>query len=291
MCAADFAGVHEWSAAQRLAAPSAVQALLGDGSAHLLTVPVHIDGHLAAVLALARTADVPFEPEQRDIVRQVGQQVAIALTNAGLVHRLERLNLGTLNALARTIDAKSPWTAGHSERVTAYGVALATRLGLETATIDDMRRGGLLHDIGKIAIPNHILDKPGQLTPDEMAIVKRHPEIGARIIEPLAEYATALPIVLQHHERWDGSGYPFGLRGEEISLGGRIFALADVFDALTSDRPYRRGWSLDAVGALFARETGRHFDPALAPVFVALIPHLPDLVAVPARVGPHALSA
>jgi putative nucleotidyltransferase with HDIG domain len=266
--------VVEWSSAQRASGPPAVRSILGDHAARLLTVPVNIEGHLAAILALEQTGGACFEPEHIEAVRQVGQQVAIALTNARLVQRLERLHFGALNALARTIDAKSPWTAGHADRVTAYGVALATRLGLDPATVATMRRGGLLHDIGKIAVPSHILDKPGPLTPDEMAIVKRHPEVGARILEPVAEYASAIPIVLEHHERWDGTGYPFGLQGEAISLGGRIFALADVFDALTSDRPYRRGWSLDAVAALFVRETGRHFDPSLAPLFIEMMPDL-----------------
>lgn len=269
---ADFTTLREWTAAQRLDAPPVLQALMGEAETRVLTVPVRVGQRLAGVIALSREHSAPFDAGERDLVEQSVQQVAVAFTNAGLVHRLERLNLGTLNALARTIDAKSSWTAGHSERVTAYGVALARALGLDEPTIAEMRRGGLLHDIGKIGIPNHILDKPGQLTPDEMAIVKRHPELGARILEPIAEYAGALPIVLQHHERWDGTGYPFGLRGEEISLGGRIFALADVFDALTSDRPYRRGWALDDVAALFARETGRHFDPSLAPVFLSLMP-------------------
>jgi putative nucleotidyltransferase with HDIG domain len=269
---ADFAAIREWTASQRLDAPPVLQALMTEPETRVLAVPVRVDQRLAGVIALSRAEAAPFDTGERDLVEQSVQQVAVAFTNAGLVHRLERLNLGTLNALARTIDAKSSWTAGHSERVTAYGVALARALGLDEPTIAEMRRGGLLHDIGKIGIPNHILDKPGQLTHDEMAIVKRHPEVGARILEPIAEYAAAIPIVLQHHERWDGTGYPFGLRGEDISLGGRIFALADVFDALTSDRPYRRGWALDDVAALFARETGRHFDPSLTPVFLSLMP-------------------
>jgi len=271
---AQFAAPREWASAQTADVPASLHGLLRERAAHLLAIPVSVEHRLAALLVVARPADAPFDDHDRDLVEQIGQQVAVALTNARLVQRLERLNLGTLNALARTIDAKSPWTAGHSERVTTYGVALAERLGLDADTIAEMRRGGLLHDIGKIAIPNYILDKPGPLSEEEMAIVKRHPEVGARILEPIAEYAKAIPIVLEHHERWDGGGYPVGLQGERISLGGRIFALADVFDALTSDRPYRRGWSLDAVMALFAREAGHHFDPTLTPLFIDLMPQL-----------------
>ena len=172
---ADFAAIREWTASQRLDAPPVLQALMTEPETRVLAVPVRVDQRLAGVIALSRAEAAPFDTGERDLVEQSVQQVAVAFTNAGLVHRLERLNLGTLNALARTIDAKSSWTAGHSERVTAYGVALARALGLDEPTIAEMRRGGLLHDIGKIGIPNHILDKPGQLTHDEMAIVKRHP--------------------------------------------------------------------------------------------------------------------
>jgi hypothetical protein len=177
--------------------------------------------------------------------------------------RLEAFNLGTLAALARTVDAKSPWTAGHSERVTALAVEIGRELALPDEEIVALQRGGLVHDIGKIAIPGAILDKPAALTDAERGIMRLHPEHGARILEPIAEFAPLLPIVLEHHERWDGGGYPRGLAGERITRTARVLAVADALDAIQSDRPYRRGLPPDEAVRLIERNAGRQFDPAV----------------------------
>jgi putative nucleotidyltransferase with HDIG domain len=184
---------------------------------------------------------------------------------------LKALHLGTLEALARAIDAKSSWTAGHSQRVTALGVRIATAMKLSPDAIEDMRCGGLLHDIGKLGVPGRILDKPGPLTDEEFAIMRQHPEMGARILEPLPQYAPVIPIVMEHHERFDGSGYPRGLAGAGISVGGRIFAVADVFDAMSSDRPYRHARPPQEVIAYIADQAGRMFDPAVVRAFLQVV--------------------
>jgi HD-GYP domain-containing protein (c-di-GMP phosphodiesterase class II) len=184
---------------------------------------------------------------------------------------LQALSVGTFEALARTVDAKSPWTAGHSQRVTLIGVRIGVEMGLPPDTIECLRYGGLLHDIGKLGVPSRILDKAGGLTPAEAKIIRMHPELGARILEPIAAYAPMIPIVLEHHERLDGSGYPHGLAGEQISLGGRIFAVADVVDAMLSDRPYRQGIPIDRVVRYIADQSGHHFDPDVVAAFLRIV--------------------
>lgn len=145
----------------------------------------------------------------------------------------------TLSAFARAVEAKSPYTLGHTERVTDLAVRLAGRLGLSAADRETIRRGAVLHDIGKISIPDAVLNKPGKLTVDEYAVIKRHPLEGVRIVEPLRSLRDALPLIRWHHERRNGTGYPDGLSGDAIPRAARLLAVADVFDALHSDRPYR----------------------------------------------------
>jgi putative nucleotidyltransferase with HDIG domain len=185
--------------------------------------------------------------------------------------QLEAFNFGTLEALARAIDAKSPWTAGHSERVAALAVLIGRQMGLSVKRLDDLRRGGLVHDIGKLATPSSVLNQRNPLTPDERRLIEEHPMKGVSILEPIQAYAPLLPMVGEHHERWDGSGYPRGLRGEEIDPLARILALADTFDAIRSDRPYRAGATfLDTVATI--RGLGvQHFAPEVVRAFESLV--------------------
>lgn len=148
-----------------------------------------------------------------------------------------------INTLARSIEAKDPYTEGHSERLSHYSVLLAERLGLSEDEILALRRGGIVHDIGKVTVPEHILLKPGPLTAEERHIVERHPEIGERICAPLKSFRLVLPIIRHHHERLDGSGYPDGLRGEQIPLTARIMSVVDIYDAITTERAYRAALS------------------------------------------------
>ncbi len=218
-----------------------------------LLSPLVSRGELVGVLTLGYRNPTDTAREILILIRQVADQTAIALSRARLIDELAQNDLGTLTALARTVDTNSPWTAGHSERVTTLAMDLGRELELPPDEIELLHRGGLLHDIGKVGVPPSILDKPGKLTEEEFAVVKKHPSKGAEILEPIPNLQKVIPIVLQHHERFDGKGYPDGLSGESISLHARILALADVVDALISDRPYRPGWSREKVLA-YARE-------------------------------------
>ena len=206
-------------------------------------------------------------PESLIRIRQIADQTAIALSRARLLEELAQNDLGTLTALARTVDTNSPWTAGHSERVTRLAMDLGRELGLPPDEIDQLHRGGLLHDIGKIGVPASILDKPGKLTEEEFAVIRRHPSKGAMILESIPNLRKVIPIVSQHHERFDGKGYPNGLSGESISLHARILAVADVVDALVSDRPYRPGWSREKVLVYTRENAGQQFDPEVVEAF------------------------
>jgi putative nucleotidyltransferase with HDIG domain len=233
--------------------------------------PIVIEGWLAGVLTVATAGADMFPREDVTQLRQITDQIAVALANARLVQALDRLNVGTLNALARTVDAKSAWTGGHSQRVTAMAVELGRELGLPDETLDLITRGGLLHDIGKIAVPSSILDKPGRLTAAEYAVMREHPRTGARILEPIPEYHRLIPIVLQHHEWFDGQGYPDGLAGEDISFEARVVAVADVFDALRSERPYRDAMALDRCIELIQSGRGTQFDPRVVQAFLTIV--------------------
>ena len=185
-----------------------------------------------------------------------------------LFQELKDLNWSTITTLARTIDAKSPWTAGHSERVSQMSVAIARTMGLGEVEIERLYRGGLLHDIGKIGVPLTIIDKKGRLTDEEMAVMKSHVTIGAKILEPLTALEDVLPIVLYHHERFDGKGYEAGLAGTDIPQLARILCVADSYDAMRSDRPYRAGRGPDETLEEIALCAGSQFDPEAVEAFV-----------------------
>ena len=250
--------------------PDYLLPLSGRGINSLLILPVFLKNNLAAILAFG-----PFDPEAQSeeefqLARQIADQVAVALSNSELMEELKRLNWGTLKALARAVDAKSSWTAGHSERVANLALEIGKALNLDIKALENLHRAALLHDIGKLGVPVSVLDKPGELNDEEFRMIKSHSTLGARILEPINAYAEIIPMVLQHHERFDGKGYPDGLSGEEIELGARILAVADVFDALKSDRPYREGWSLERVNELIDKERGRQFDPMVVEAFLAI---------------------
>ena len=201
---------------------------------------------------------------------------------------LETLLKSTVEAFALAIDAKDRYTQEHIGRVRKLAVAIARRLGLSDADVQAIEIGAALHDVGKLGIPEHILNKPGRLTDDEFTLVKKHAEIGARILEPVNFPGPVMGVVKHHHEKWDGSGYPDGLVGQDIPLGGRILAVADVYDALTSDRPYREGWTHERALLHIQDTTGTHFDPSVVAAFEQVIIENPSLAAVTVR--PDAVS-
>jgi len=177
----------------------------------------------------------------------------------------------TLEGWSKALDLRDRETAGHTLRVTALAVELARAMGMPEDQLVHLRRGALLHDIGKMAIPDEILHKPGPLTADEMAVMRRHPQYAYELLWPIRYLRPALDIPYCHHERWDGSGYPRGLKGEEIPLAARIFAVVDVWDALSSPRPYRPAWPPERVRAYLQEQAGRQFDPEVVAAFLRLL--------------------
>ena len=195
---------------------------------------------------------------------------------AAAYHELEETYRSTLEALGSALDTRDIGTEAHSRRVHGYALATARAFGVAPAMMRDLAHGVLLHDIGKIGIPDAILLKPGPLTPEEWAIMRRHPDIGKRLIERIPFLRGAVPIVYSHHEKWDGSGYPNALKGEDIPLGARIFSVVDAFDAMTFDRPYSKAVPFEAAKAEIKRCAGSHFDPAVVAAFLQVPESLLD---------------
>lgn len=182
-------------------------------------------------------------------------------TRQGSAHTAARTGRRALETLLTTIDDYDVYTGGHSERVAGYAGQIARLLGLSHATVDVVRRAAFVHDIGKIFIPDSIVQKPGPLTPEELELVRLHPELGARALQNRPGLEELAPIVLYHHERWDGRGYPVGLSGSDIPIESRIIFVADAFDAMTSDRPYGSLLSYKEAGTELRRCSGQDFDP------------------------------
>jgi HD-GYP domain-containing protein (c-di-GMP phosphodiesterase class II) len=187
-----------------------------------------------------------------------------------LYHQLRRSICQSLLGLANALEAKDPYTRGHSERVGAWSRRLAAALGLPAAEVDSISQAGLLHDIGKIGVPESVLRKRGMLSAEEWALMRQHPVIGAQIVAPFEFFAGGALAILHHHERWNGTGYPDGLAGGAIPLGARVVAVADVLDALTSDRPYRAALTRDAALAYLATEAGHTLDASVVGVVLDL---------------------
>lgn len=193
--------------------------------------------------------------------------------------RLADLYLATIKSLALAIDAKDQYTHQHILRVQRYAVAIAKQMGLDGGDLEAVNTGALLHDIGKLGVPEYVLLKPGRLTEDEFAKIKLHPEIGAAILDPVEFPWPVLPVVKYHHEKWDGSGYPEGLAGEDIPLTARIMAVADVYDALTSSRSYRSAWTHERAFDVICKDAGTHFDPVVVEAFKLVIEEVIDEMA------------
>src|SRR3954451_20994659 len=188
------------------------------------------------------------------------------IPNHGDAQRSARI--ATVRLLAQALEEKDPYLRGHSDEVSSYAASVADRMGMDDEAHDRLVLGSLLHDVGKLAIGERILLKPAELTPEERSIVEEHSAIGSRIVEHVPGLAEIAPAVLHHHERWDGRGYPHGLRGDSIPLEARIIAVADSFSAMTADRPYRRRMTLDDACAELERCAGTQFDPDVVEAFV-----------------------
>jgi len=197
--------------------------------------------------------------------RAVSRELEIALDD------IRETYVATMTSLAQVVEAKDPTTRGHLDRTHRYGLALAERVDPELAARPEVGYGFFLHDIGKVGVPEAVLRKPGPLDDDEWGVMREHPAIGAAIVSPIRFLAGAVEIVQSHHERWDGRGYPRGLRGEQIPLAARVFAIADSFDAMTSDRPYRAAMPLERALDEISDGSGTQFDPAVAGAFLELV--------------------
>ena len=190
------------------------------------------------------------------------------------VKQISEVHLATIEALARAIDAKDGTAENHTRRVQIYATAVARELRMTEVEVEAVKTAALLHDIGKLAVPDHILSKPGPLTPEEFQKVQAHPQVGADILATVPFPHPVSPLSLSHHERWDGRGYPSGLKGEDIPLGARILCLVDYFGALTSSRPYHEAMAVDAAVSLIEQEAGKALDPRAVETFLRVLPRV-----------------
>lgn len=243
------------------------QSVIQQNVRSVMCVPLRTaDDILGALYADSSSGAGRFNEADLELLSAIGNQAGVALHRVRLVSELERLLLDTIRAIAATIDAKDGYTHRHSERVALLAHRLGAELELGEEALETVHLSGLLHDVGKIAVPDAILNKQGRLTPEEFEEMKKHPGHGARILENIQNAAVkaVLPGVKHHHERWDGGGYPDGLRGDDIPVLARLIGIADFFDALTSERAYRAAMSHDEVVQLIQANAGTHFESSLA---------------------------
>lgn len=242
--------------------------------------PLIAKGQVKGVLEIFNRT--PLEPDQEwlDFLEALATQAAIAIDNAKLFDDLQKSNLDLIQAYdnslegwSRALDLRDKETEGHSQRVMEMTLQLAQQMGMRNSELTHVRRGALLHDIGKMGIPDGILLKPGQLNDEEWELMRKHPVYAYELLYPISHLRPTLDIPYCHHEKWDGTGYPRGLKGELIPLAARIFAIVDVWDALRSDRPYRPAWPEEKAREHIKEQTGKHFDPKVVEAFLELWRH------------------
>ena len=246
-------------------------------------VPLIAKGEIVGVLEVFHRSPLDPSSEWVDFLKTLAGQAAIAIDRLHLFNDLERSNMDLIRAYneviegwARALELRDQETEGHSRRVENLTLTIARKMGIADEKLAHIRQGALLHDIGKMGVPDHILHKPDSLTEEEWEVMRKHPTFAHELLSPIEHLEPALDIPYCHHERWDGSGYPQGLKGEEIPLAARIFAVVDVWDALRSDRPYREAWSDEEALAHIKEQSGKHFDPQVVKVFLDVIPESGD---------------
>ena len=237
-------------------------------------IPLVIKDEVIGILELFNRSGMNVDEEWIEFFNTLTGQVAIAIDNIELFNHLQQANISleqaydsTIEGWSRALDLRDRETEGHTLRVTELAIKLAQMVGMEKEEIVHLRRGALLHDMGKLAIPDSILLKPGKLTDEEWEIMRKHSTFACDMLANIEYLRPALDVPCHHHEKWDGSGYPEGLKGEEIPLAARVFAVADVWDALCSDRPYRPAWKREDVRGYIRSVSGTHFDPAVVDAF------------------------
>ena len=242
----------------------------------LLCVPLRYKNrNQGCVLVLNKINEQPFVQDDATMLEHVASQIAIAAENTRLAKDAERSYVETIAALAVAVEERDAYTSGHLERVAGFSVRIAETMKMDPKAIQTLRDAAFLHDVGKIAIEDSILLKPGKLTPEERKIMETHAEKGEKIIAPLRSFQDLREIVRHHQEWYDGSGYPDGVKGEQISLSARILTVADVYDALTTTRPYRKAFSQEEALKIMSAESGTHFDPQVFKIFLELIQQKP----------------
>ena len=258
--------------------PRLMKALQAEAFVGYYAVPLISRNDVKGVLEVFHRS--PLEPDEEwlDFLHTLAGQAAIGVDNATLFDNMLRSNYrltqaynATIEGWSAALDLRDKETEGHTQRVTEMTIQLATRMGLGKQELVHIRRGALLHDIGKMGVPDHILLKPDKLTDEEWVIMRKHPELAYQMLSPIEYLQEALDIPYCHHEKWDGTGYPRGLKGEEIPFPARIFAVVDVWDALSSDRPYRPAWLMDRVLEHIRSLSGSHFDPQVVEAFLPLV--------------------
>ena len=249
-----------------------------EGFVSYFGVPLIAKGEIKGVLEIFYRTVFEAETEWLNFLETLAGQAAIAIDNATLFKGLQLSNIqltmaydATIDGWSHALDLRDKETEGHTQRVTEITMRLAQAMDISDTELVHIRRGALLHDIGKMGVPDGILFKPDKLTDEEWDIMKMHPQFAYDMLSPIAYLKPALDIPYCHHEKWDGTGYPQGLKGEQIPLAARIFAMVDVYDALTSDRPYREAWLKEKTLEYIRKQNGKHFDPQLVEVFLAVI--------------------
>jgi len=238
----------------------------------VMYLPLLANGSLVGVLRVKKAGtDQQFADGEIEMLSIQASQAAIAIHNALLLRDVENGYLDALAALANALEARDTETRGHTERLSCNSVLIANHLALSTNDVESARVGALLHDIGKIGVPDNILRKPGKLTAEEITVIRQHPIIGDRILAPIAQLQKARAVVLGHHERFDGTGYPYGLAGDEIPISARIVTVADAFDAVTETRIYHAGESPVRALEELQRGRGTHFDPTVVDAFFEVL--------------------
>lgn len=260
----------------------AATAAFSSGVRNWMVSPLIVRGKTLGVLEVVNRLDEDFSETDIPTMEAMSCQVAIALENARVVERTKRQFLQTAEALATAVDMKDPYTGGHTRRVTYFCTCIAECFGLAPDELEDLKLSAILHDIGKIGIQDSILGKKAPLTVEEFEIMKRHPEVGYEIMGHIEGMERVVWGLRYHHERYDGKGYPLGLSGEQIPLIARIVAVADAFDAMVSNRPYREGLTSAEALQEILDQSGKQFDPKIVAAFVQAFEHfdLPSYVRV-----------
>jgi putative nucleotidyltransferase with HDIG domain len=255
-----------------------IKVFIAEGFVSYVGVPLIAKGQVRGVLEIFHRTPKKFDEEWIDFLESLAGQAAISIDNASLFDDLQRSNLelslaydATIEGWSHALDLRDEGTEGHTQRVTRLTLELANEMGINDETLTHIRRGAMLHDIGKMGIPDEILHKPDKLNDEELAAMRKHPGYAYEMLSKVRYLKPSLDIPYCHHEKWDGTGYPRGLKGEQIPLAARLFAVVDVWDALISDRPYRSAWSKEKAYEYIKEQSGKYFDPDIVKIFLKTV--------------------